>query len=190
MLGLGWMAKSLIAMFCLVPFILAIGFLGRNYQVRAEATMIWYFFGIIIGAPLVMWRLNIINGSDLALTVPHFAVLLMGMVLGVASNILLVQAIPAAPNPGLPMAFMNTASVIAFVFAPVLGILLPKYFDQAKFDIYHSAGTVLDVELRLVKVLRQKNTEHRSEHESDDGGRVHERHRKTGVWRGWNRLNQ
>ena len=145
MLGLSWAAKSLIATLCLVPFILAIGFLGRNYQVRAEATMIWYFFGIIIGAPLVMWRLDIINGSDLALTMPHFAVLLMGMVLGVASNILLVQAIPAAPNPGLPMAFMNTASVIAFVFAPVLGILLPKYFDQAKFDIYHFAGIVLTV---------------------------------------------
>ena len=106
MLGLSWVAKSLIATLCLVPLLLAIGFLGRNYQVRAEATMIWYFFGIVIGALLVMWRLNIINGSDLALTMPHFAVLLMGMVLGVASNILLFQAIPVAPNPGLPMAFV------------------------------------------------------------------------------------
>ena len=106
MLGLSWVAKSLIATLCLVPLLLAIGFLGWNCQVRAEATMIWYFFGIVIGALLVMWRLNIINGSDLALTMPHFAVLLMGMVLGVASNILLFQAIPVAPNPGLPMAFV------------------------------------------------------------------------------------
>ena len=49
---------------------------------------------------------------------------------------------------------------------------------------------MIDVELRLVKVLRQKDAKHRSEHEGDDGGRVHERHRKTGVWRGWDRLNQ
>ncbi|KKW43902.1 MAG: hypothetical protein UY97_C0001G0073 [Parcubacteria group bacterium GW2011_GWB1_57_6] len=145
MLGISWAAKSLIATLCLVPFLLAIGFLGRNYQVRAEATMIWYFFGIVIGAPIVMWRLNIINGSDLALTMPHFAVLLMGMVLGVASNILLVQAISVAPNPGLPMAFVNSASVIAFMLAPVLGILLPRYFDQARFDIYQFVGIVLTV---------------------------------------------
>lgn len=145
MLGLGWVAKSLIGMLCLVPFLLAIGFLGRNYQVRAEATMIWYFFGVVLGAPLILWRLGIIHGSDFALTKPHLTVLVLGMVFGVASNIYFIQAIATAPNPGLPVSIVNTASVIAFIFAPALGALLPKYFDQVKFDVYHFTGIILTV---------------------------------------------
>jgi len=145
MFSLSWIEKSLIATFCLVPILLTVGFLGKNYQVRAEVTMLWYFFGILIGALVIMWRLNIINGSDLVPTFPLLLVALMGVVFGAISNIFLFQAISVAPNPGLPIAFVNTASVIVFVFAPLLATVLPVYFNQVRFDLYHLLGIVLTI---------------------------------------------
>lgn len=109
-----WLGQSMIAMLCLIPAWLAIGFLDRNYQVGPDVFLIWYFLGIAVTSVLF-------GGSSLNAIVPSWkmvgAMLLIGLTIGAIANILLFRAVADAPNPGLPVAIANVASVGVFLVA-------------------------------------------------------------------------
>jgi len=137
-----WLGQSVIAMLCLIPAWLAIGFFDRNYQVRPEVFLIWYFLGVAITSVLF-------GGSSLNAIVPSKeivgAILLIGLTVGAIANILLFRAVIVAPNPGLPVAIANVASVGVFLAAALLSRWLPSYFNSVKTDGWAFLGVVLTV---------------------------------------------
>lgn len=138
-----WLGQSVVAMLCLVPAWLAIGFFDRNYQVRPDVFLIWYFLGIIITSVLF-------GGSSLNAVVPSgklvvVAILLIGFTIGAIANILLFRAVAGAPNPGLPVAIANVASVGVFLVAILLSRWAPNYFNAVKTDGWSFLGVVLTV---------------------------------------------
>lgn len=137
-----WFGQSLIAMLCLIPAWLAIGFFDRNYQVSPNIFLIWYFLGCIITSILF-------GGSPLKAIVPSWktagVMLLIGLTIGAIANILIFRAVTSAPNPGLPVAIANVASVGVFLAAGLLSWLAPKYFGYVKTDILAFLGVVLTV---------------------------------------------
>jgi len=137
-----WLGQSVIAMLCLIPAWLAIGFFDRNYQVRPDVFLIWYFLGIAVTSVLF-------GGSSLNAIVPSGklvgVILLIGLTIGAIANILLFRAVAGAPNPGLPVAIANVASVGVFFAASLLSRWAPSYFNSVKTDSWSFLGVVLTV---------------------------------------------
>ncbi|MBI2552084.1 hypothetical protein HYW17_02175 [Candidatus Uhrbacteria bacterium] len=132
----------MVAMLCLVPAWLAIGFFDRNYQIKPDVFLIWYFLGIAITSVLF-------GGSSLSTIVPSgklvLAILLIGLTIGAIANILLFRAVAGAPNPGLPVAIANVASVGVFLVAALLSRWAPNYFNSVKTDGWSFLGVVLAI---------------------------------------------
>jgi protein involved in polysaccharide export with SLBB domain len=129
-------------MLCLIPAWLAIGFFNRNYQVGSDVFLIWYFLGIVIASAFL-------RGQSLNAIIPSWkivgTILLVGLTFGAVSNILLFRAVATAPNPGLPVAIANVASVGVFLAAAVLSRWAPKYFNVVKIDGVALVGVALVV---------------------------------------------
>ena len=136
----GWLGKSFIAMFCLIPFMLMFNFLGKNYGVRPEAAMFAWFLGSTIG----IFAFSGVRSADITHTfLPILVIVALGIVIGGPSNILIAQAAPAAPNPALPFTIVNAASAVTFLLAPILAIALPRYFDPMSFSLINMSGIIL-----------------------------------------------
>lgn len=137
-----WLGQSMIAMLCLIPAWLAIGFFDKHYQVRPDVFLIWYLLGIAITSALF-------GGTPLPAIVSAgraaWAILLIGLTIGAAANILLFRAVAAAPNPGLPVAIANAASVGVFLVAALLAKSAPASFPAVKADGWSFLGVVLTV---------------------------------------------
>ena len=135
-----WLSQSLIAAILLIPAWLAIGFFDRNYQVKPETFLVWYFPGVI--ALAILFR-----QSPLKALVPSFgivcAILLIGLALGGISNVLMFRAVANAPNPGLPLVLLNITNVGVYLIAAPLSRWLPSYFSTVKIDMYTFFGVVL-----------------------------------------------
>ncbi|MDO8435469.1 MAG: hypothetical protein Q7S89_02195 [bacterium] len=125
-----WFGQSLIAMILLIPSWLAVGFFERNYQIKSDVYIVWFFLGMAVTPALF--------GSPLALIAPSWrligAMLLIGITIGGVANVLLFRAVITAPNPGLPVAISNAASVGVFLAAALLARLMPNYFNAVKVD--------------------------------------------------------
>ena len=146
-----WLSQSLIATFLLVPVWLAIGFLDRNHQVRPEVFLIWYFLGVAITSALF-------GGVPLDAITPSWkivgVILFIGCVFGGIANIFIFRAVINAPNPGLPLALVNVASVGVFFAAALLARWAPNYFNEAKIDGWALLGltfTVIGVALIAIR---------------------------------------
>lgn len=149
-----WLGQSLIALLCLVPAWLAIGFFDRNYHVRPDIFLIWYMLGIALGSAL-FGR----GGSSLGAIVPSWrivgAMLLVGLTLGTTANVLLFRAVGSAPNPGLPVALSNAASIGVFLAAALLAQWAPTYFSAVKTDGWSFLGVALTVIGAALIVIRR-----------------------------------
>src|SRR4051812_14969498 len=126
---MSWLCQSLVAVLCLIPVWLAIGFFEKNFQIKPQVFVIWYFLGVVITSALC-------GGGTLSSLMPSFksvgGVLLVGLTLGAIASILLFRAIGSAPNPGLPVAMSNVASVGVFLVAALLSRWAPSYFSSVK----------------------------------------------------------
>lgn len=137
-----WFSQSAIAMLCLVPAWLAIGFFDKNYHIRPDVFLVWYFLGIVITT--VLFR-----GSPLSSFAPSVkmvgVMLFIGFTIGAISNIMLFRAVASAPNPGLPVAIANVASVGVFFVAVLLARWAPTYFKAVKIDGWSLLGVLLTI---------------------------------------------
>lgn len=133
---------SVIGTICIVPSWLGIGFFERNYHVRPEVFMIWYFFGVIMGTGCVLITHGI---SIIPAPAPWLQIVALGLTFGVAANMMLFAATSIAPNPGLPSAIAGFASVLVLFLSVGLHWLLPHYFNNVHVDIYHLLGMILAV---------------------------------------------
>ncbi len=135
-----WFNQSLLATALLIPAYLAIGFFDRNYQVKSDVFLVWYFLGAAItsaffGAPSLR---SLVSSPGITCIM-----LLIGLTVGGIANILLFRAVASAPNPGLPVAITNTASIGVFLAAALFSRWAPNYFSSAKIDVSALLGVVL-----------------------------------------------
>ena len=137
-----WLVKSIVAMVWITPAWLLIGFASKHFGMKPEITFIWYVLGMLVGSPFLLPYLNISFG-ELKPTIAAIIVVIFGIVIGALTNMLVFGAVNAAPNPGLPVAIVNASSILVFVFSALLAILLPKYFNLVRFDVYHLVGILL-----------------------------------------------
>jgi len=139
---LNWAVMSLIGTICLVPSWLGIGFFERNYHVRPEVFMVWYFFGVIVGTGCVLTLkgVYIIPASG-----PWLSIVAIGLTFGVVANMMLFAATAIAPNPGLPSAIACSASALVFVLSLLFFRLFPLYFNEVAFDRYHFIGLIITI---------------------------------------------
>jgi len=131
---------SLVGMLCITPSWLGIGFFQKNFGIRPEIFMIWYFIGVIAGSSCFL------AAKGVALFMPTgvwLAVVLIGITFGSVANMLLFAATPLAPNQGLPAAIASFASVLVFVLSFGLYWLLPSYFTSVQVDAYRILGMFL-----------------------------------------------
>lgn len=137
-----WFAQSVVSVLFLIPAWLAIGFFDRNYQVRADVFLIWYFLGVAATSAFFV-------GTPLNAIVPSGRIvgglLLVGLTVGGVANVLLFRAVAAAPNPGLAVAISNVASAGVFVAAVLLARWVPNYFGAVKADGWAFLGVVLTI---------------------------------------------
>ena len=134
-----WLSQSLIAAVLLIPAWLAIGFFDRNFQVKPEVFLVWYFPGII--ALSILFR-----QAPLKALAPSFgivcAIVLMGLAIGGIANVLIFRAVANAPNPGLPLVLLNITNVGVYLVAAPLSQWLPEYFNTVKIDMWTFLGVV------------------------------------------------
>jgi len=141
LINLDWLSKSLVVMVCMIPLVIMFNFFGKNYGVRPEALTFAWVIGVGIGVAFSVYSLDMFDTKILYTPlIPLLVIVLLGIVFGTPVNILLVQAVPQAPNPALPFTIMNIGSVGAYLLAPALAILLPKYFDSMSFNWVNLTG--------------------------------------------------
>jgi drug/metabolite transporter (DMT)-like permease len=147
-----WLVQSFTAVMFLIPPWVAIGFFARNYQIKPEVFLIWYFLGVAAMSA-------IFGGVPLTQVAPSWKVvgviLLIGLTVGGFANMLLFRAVAGAPNPGLPVALSNVASVGVFVVAGLLAWIMPQYFDKVKMDIWSLAGIALVIVGAAIIAIRR-----------------------------------
>ncbi|MBI2039398.1 MAG: hypothetical protein HYT22_03960 [Candidatus Niyogibacteria bacterium] len=137
-----WLWQSVISMLCLIVPWLSIGFFDRNFQVRPDVFLIWYFLGVAAtsmffgGAPFTAiapsWKL--VGGM-----------LFVGLTFGAIANLLIFRAVAVAPNPGLPLAIVNVSSVAVFVISALLARWIPDHFSPVKTDLWSATGVLLTI---------------------------------------------
>lgn len=141
--GPGWLWLSLLATICVAPVFLIIPYFDRNFQVRPEVFMIWYFVGTSIGVAAWMG----LSRRPAALLPNHpgvlLAILSVGLAFGAVANSSLFRAVVVAPNPGMPPAIYSAASVIVFLASALLAGRLPRYFQQVNTDPDRFLGILL-----------------------------------------------
>lgn len=137
-----WLTQSFTAMALLIPAWLAIGFFDRNYQIKPDIFIIWYFLGVGLNSLLF-------GQSPMSAVFPSWKliliILIIGFTVGGVANVALFSAVSKAPNPGLPVAIANVASVGVFFVAALLYRYLPNYFNSVKIDIWALVGLLLTV---------------------------------------------
>lgn len=137
-----WFWYASFATIWIVPVFLGIPFFAKNFHVKPEVFMTWYFAGASLG--VAVWKYGLGQSLDLR---PHAKVLLaivgFGVTFGAAANSSLFRAVAIAPNPGLPPVVYSAASVLVFLAAAVLSNRLPKYFNRVNTDVDRFAGILL-----------------------------------------------
>ena len=146
--SMGWLGKSLFALFVFCLFMLSPGFLQKNFNVRTEVFFAYWGLGYSLGLFLFTW---IFRTNQVMPRISDFApcwwiilvILLLSMTLGTLANLLMAQAISSAPNPGLPFTIINASGSLVYLFAFVAAAVLPKYFEVGKFSLVNFVGILL-----------------------------------------------
>lgn len=136
-----WLGQSLLATALLVPCWLAIGFFDRNFGVKSDVFVIWYYIGVI-ATTLYTKKPEVTLVPSLALVA---GMVVIGATIGAGANVLLYRAVASAPNPGLPIAISDWASVGVLVVALMLGKVFPGFFPEGKIDLWQLIGVLLTV---------------------------------------------
>ncbi|MFA6106348.1 MAG: hypothetical protein WC745_01600 [Patescibacteria group bacterium] len=136
-----WLIQSFSAMLLAVPVYLLIDFFHKNLGVKPEAFLVWYFIGVAFSSA-------IFGGQPVEVLFPSIllvgAILLIGLTVGGASNILFFRSMQSAPNPGVTLAIFNSASIVVIFASVALAHFWPGHF-QAKVNYWQILGVALTV---------------------------------------------
>ncbi len=123
-----WLLMVILSTIISIPIYLAVGFFSKNYHVKPDIFLIWYFLGVAIAS--TMLRESVFEVTTIPWKVIG-SILLIGIILGGLGNILLFRSVAIAPNPGLATAIAGSASVGMYFLAWVLAKWFPAYFNEA-----------------------------------------------------------
>ena len=135
-----WFYKALISLFLVVPGWMASSFCHKNFGVKPEVFVVWYFLAVASG--ITVW-LRIQGINIWPSTAGCLMIILIGLTFGPVAHILLFRAVVEAPNPGMVVAISGAASAVVFGLSLALGNFFPKYFDIAAFRYNHILGILL-----------------------------------------------
>ena len=140
-----WLWLSVFATICVVPTFLSIPYFARNFRVKPETFMAWYFAGASVGVGA--WLCLAGRGSELF--ADRWGVLggitAIGLTFGTLANSSLFRAVALAPNPGMPPVIYSAASVVVFLASAALARHLPGYFNQVSTDPDRLLGILLAI---------------------------------------------
>lgn len=137
-----WFLMAILSTAISIPIYLAIGFFNKNYHIKADIFIVWYFLGVVIAGILLRETpLEVISPSWKILSI----ITLIGILLGGVGNILLFRSFAIAPNPGLVAAIAGSSSVGIYFLASLLAKLFPLYFNIVKVDIWSFIGLILTI---------------------------------------------
>ncbi|MCW1892511.1 MAG: hypothetical protein KIH65_004740 [Candidatus Uhrbacteria bacterium] len=139
-----WLLQSFLGMFLIFPGWLAIGFFNRNLRVSPDLFMVWYFLGgsmcsLFFGRTPLVWTAVFPSVGIVA------ALLILGFVVCGIPNLLIFRAVLTAPNPGLPVAILNTTSVLVFFASAGLAYVAPRFFDAVHISGRSFIGVALTI---------------------------------------------
>ena len=141
-MDLGWFSKSLMATVLLVPIFLLSAAFAKSHGARPDAITIWWYLGIIVGT--CTYYITIVGKpSALAFGTPALWMLVAGTLCGAAANVLLFQAVVAAPNPGLPASMVNVSALLVVLLSVVLARWLPEHFPAVRLSWPDLGGVML-----------------------------------------------
>lgn len=138
---MGWLGKSILALVLVTPVFMA-GPVLKERGLRPETFCLWYYLGCAVGIAGYVWRSKLWENS-IAHPAMSAGMLLAGIALGAAVQILLFQSISEAPNGGIPLTIVNLSAVIICVVSPALYKFAPQVFAKAELDSHKLLGVVL-----------------------------------------------
>ena len=139
---MNWTLSALLAAIGIAPIALITSVAQRHYNIQPDVTAALWL--TTVGFGICGWLVTNGRGSELVAISGMWGVILaFSITIGVAANIFLFQSIAAAPNPGLALGIFNANALFAFLFAPVLATLLPRFFPNWEFSWQQGGGVVL-----------------------------------------------
>lgn len=139
-----WILKILISAVLIAPFTTFIVFFNKQFGMRPEVFYVAWVLGNII-AFLVFAHMSGVIGTFSALLVPFLAAMALGICIGGTANLLYVQAVPHAPNPGLPLAFFSINIPLAYILSYSVSKILPNQLPHVEFNWMNFAGILIVV---------------------------------------------
>ncbi len=148
-----WLQQSIIALCLTTPVYLALGFMEKNYGVKSDIFLIWYFLGVAC-TPVIF------GGHAIAVIMPSWrlilVILLIGLLIGGVANVMAFRAVNNSPNPGLPIAIISGGtSMCVFLASALLAKIVPSYFNNYKFDAWSLIGIILVIAGITIIVVRK-----------------------------------
>lgn len=143
---MGWMGRAIMGMFAIVPSWMGVDFFQKNFNIRGEIMMVWYFAGVVLGSSVLMRMMSMASTGDFLPSRGKLLILILGLTCGAIANLLIFGATALAAslgkNPALVVIITNMASVVVFFLSAALSYLAPAYVSQIKFNLFDLIGVL------------------------------------------------
>lgn len=139
---MNWFNQAILAMVILTPCWMSTPFFDRNFGVKPDVYVVWYFFGVALGVASYITTTDKVGMTRMF---PSWslvlAVIAVGASIGAAANLLLFTSVVNAPNPSLPGTIaVGGGGVLLFFAAYAAGEILPNYFEKNEVSWPMSLG--------------------------------------------------
>ncbi|MES3006065.1 MAG: hypothetical protein V4664_03910 [Patescibacteria group bacterium] len=147
-----WFGQSVWAAVILTPCWLATPFFERNFGIKADVYVVWYFFGIALS---VSSYITTTDSSGLSRLFPSWqlvaAIIAVGATIGAIANVLVFTATTTATNAALVSTIaVGGGGALLFLSAYALGELVPKYFGKTDVNWPITLGSMAFIIIGVV----------------------------------------
>jgi len=142
LMSIGPYSKAIIALVIMIPFIMMFKVFQKSFGVNPEAIMFWGFMGVFL-CFLFAALFGFVDKKNLFVSPGMALLLLMFGVIGAIPYVIIADAIRGeGVNPAIIFIIVDVANPIAYVLAPIVAILLPRYIEQISFGWVKLAAIV------------------------------------------------
>lgn len=142
---MNWYTMAFLSALILTPGFMTPTFFNFNFGLRPDVILAWYFLGMTVGCWSGALGFGSVGASSMLPTLPLIGAAAFGFFFGAGSNILLFRSIVVAPNPGMPLAFINLSVVLTTLVSVGLFWVFPKYFPASRIDFIGFIGVAMTV---------------------------------------------
>ncbi len=150
-----WTYKVLLAVMIGAPMSTLVVLFHKRYGLSAEAFYFAWAIGVIIAFLSFVGLSSTTSLREFVQpAVPFMVVVGLGIFIGGVCNVLMAQAVKAAPNPSLPSAIHSINVPLAYLIAYSLSRLSPNNFPLIKFNWINFGGIFVLI-IGLVMVVHK-----------------------------------